>query len=70
LTCDSIRTPITIYEDIVQQNEMKKEIYLLKKEYLSQFIDEFDKLIAYDKMTSELDEEIPFTRTSISEQFI
>ena len=70
LTGDSIRTPITTYEDIVQQNEMKKEIYLLKKEYLSQFIAEFDKLIAYDKMTSELDEEIPFTRTSISEQFI
>lgn len=69
LTGESIRTAVTVYENLVAENEAKKEIYLIKKAYLSQFIDEFDKLISYDN-PEETEDEIPFTRTSISENYI
>jgi hypothetical protein len=69
MTGESVRTSVTLYEHLVKENEKKKEIYLLKKTYLSQFIDEFDKLVAYDNVESEMDD-IPFTRTSISENYI
>ena len=69
LSGSSIVTPVTLYEQLVNENEAKKEIYLLKKNYLSQFVDEFDKLVAYDGAIAR-EEEAPLTRTSISEKYI
>jgi hypothetical protein len=69
LTGESIRTAVTNYEYIVSENERKRDIYLLKKQYLSQFITEFEQLVAYDKRKDEY-EDIPLTPTSIAGNYI
>lgn len=69
LSGDAIRRPITNYEYIVSENEKKRDIYLLKKQYLSQFITEFEKLVAYDKRKDEF-EDVPLTPTSITENYL
>jgi hypothetical protein len=69
LSGDAVRTAITNYEYMVSENEKKREIYLLKKQYLSQFISEFEKLVAYDKRKDEY-EDVPLTPTSIAENYI
>lgn len=69
LSGSSIVNPVTVYEQLVNENEEKKEIYLLKKNYLNQFVDEFDKLVSYDGGIA-VEDEAPLTRTSISEKYI
>jgi hypothetical protein len=65
----SIRHPVTLYEHLIAENEKKKELYLLKKTYLGQFISEFDKLVEYDDDV-ETDDGAPLTKSSISEYYI
>ena len=69
LTGDAIRTPITNYEYMVSENEKKRDIFLLKKQYLGQFISEFQQLVAYDKRKDEF-ENVPLTKSSLSENYI
>jgi hypothetical protein len=69
LSGNALRKPVTNYEYIVSENEKKRDIYILKKQYLSQFINEFEQLVAYDKRKDEF-ENIPLTPTSISENYL
>jgi hypothetical protein len=69
LTGNAVRTAVTNYEYLVSENEKKRDIFLLKKQYLGQFISEFEKLVAYDKRKDEYDD-VPLTPTSITENYI
>jgi len=69
LTGLTIRHPVTIYEHIVKENDEKREIYLLKKSYLGQFISEFEKLIEYDDDVV-LEDEAPITKTSLAGNYL
>ena len=69
LSGNAIRNRVTNYEYIVNENEKKRDIYLLKKQYLSQFISEFEKLVAYDRRKDEV-ADVPLTKTSIAENYL
>jgi hypothetical protein len=46
---NAISTPITIFEYEQEQNEKKREIFLLKPSYLESFLDDFRKTNLYKK---------------------
>ena len=46
---DVISTPVTIFEYEQEQNEKKREIFLLKPAYLEPFLDDFRKTNLYQK---------------------
>jgi|TARA_R100000030_G_scaffold87461_1_gene71189 hypothetical protein len=46
---NEIASPITVAEYYQEENEKKREIYLLKKEYLRSFVDDFRKQNLYEK---------------------
>lgn len=66
---ESILTSVTNYEFMVSENEKKREIYIIKKQYLGQFISEFEKAVSYDKRKDEF-ADVPLTPTSISENYL
>ena len=46
---NEIASPVTVAEYYQEENEKKREIYLLKKEYLRSFVDDFRKQNLYEK---------------------
>ena len=46
---NEIASPVTVAEYYQTENEKKREIYLLKKEYLRSFVDDFRKQNLYEK---------------------
>lgn len=52
---DTISIPVTIFEYEEEQNERKREIYLLKPEYLEAFIKDFRRGNTYKKSNDYID---------------
>ena len=46
---NEIASPITVAEHFARENEKKREIYLLKKQYLRSFVDDFRRQNLYQK---------------------
>ena len=63
--------PVSVYEYHAEQNEGKRNIYLLKREYLGSFIEEFETLVQYlpNQETEEF-EQIKMSKNTVQEQFI
>ena len=63
--------PVTTYEMHSDDNEKKRNIYLLKREYLGAFVEEFEELVQYlpNQETNELKQFKKSTDT-VQEQFI
>ena len=63
--------PVTTYEMHSNDNEKKRNIYLLKREYLGAFVEEFEELVQYlpNQETNELKQFKKSTDT-VQEQFI
>jgi len=67
---DTVR-PVTVYEVHSEDNEAKRNIYLLKREYLGAFIEEFESLVQYlpNQETNEL-KQFKLSKDTVQEQFI
>ncbi len=63
--------PVSNYEYHAEINEQKRNIYLLKREYLGAFVEEFESLVQYlpNQETEEF-EQIKLSRDTVQEQFI
>ena len=67
---DTVR-PISVYDYELEKNDQKRNIYLLRKEYVSGFIEEFSNLVDYlpnDEV--DFDTQTKKTKDSVQEQFI
>ena len=63
--------PISVYDYESEKNDYKRNIYLLRKEYVSGFIEEFSNLVDYlpnDEV--DFDTQTKRTNGSVQEQFI
>ena len=63
--------PISVYDYESEKNDFKRNIYLLRKEYVSGFIEEFSNLVDYlpnDEV--DFDTQTKKTKDSVQEQFI
>ena len=63
--------PISVYDYESEKNDYKRNIYLLRKEYVSGFIEEFSNLVDYlpnDEV--DFDTQTKKTKDSVQEQFI
>ena len=67
---DTVR-PISVYDYELEKNDQKRNIYLLRKEYVTAFIEEFSTLCDY-LPNSEIDVEegIKKSKNTVQEQFI
>lgn len=65
-----IRQPVTLYEHLIKENDAKREIYLLKKSYLSQFVTEFERIVEYDDDVDNVEDGAPFTRVSLAANYL
>ena len=63
--------PVSVYDHEREKNDYKRNIYLLKKEYLGSFIEEFEELVTYlpNGETEEFDG-AKKSRDTVQEQFI
>ena len=68
---DQIVRPISVYDHESQQNDYKRNIYLLRKEYINGFVEEFANLVEY-LPNAEVDTEsqIKRSKNTVQEQFI
>ena len=66
-----LMVPITNYEYEVAENDKKRNIYLLREQYLTQFVEEFEDLCEY-LPSNEFDPETnsKITRNSVQEAFV
>ena len=64
------RHAVTYYEVYAEQNEEKRNIYLLREEYITDFINEFKKLAKYVPHGEVDVDGNKKTETSIAEEFI
>lgn len=53
--------PVTVFENESQKNEKKREIYLLRPEYLEQFISDFRKTNLYTQSSDYIDNKLKKT---------
>ena len=63
--------PISVYDFEAEKNDFKRNIYLLRKEYINGFIEEFSNLVDYlpnDEV--DFDTKTKKTKDSVQEQFI
>ena len=68
---DQIVRPISVYDHESEKNDFKRNIYLLRKEYINGFIEEFSSLVDYlpnDEVDN--DTQVKKTKDSVQEQFI
>ena len=68
---DDLVRPISVYDYESEKNDYKRNIYLLRKEYLGGFIEEFRNLVEYlpnDEV--DFDSQVKKTKNSVQEQFI
>ena len=68
---DELVRPISVYDYESEKNDYKRNIYLLRKEYVSGFIEEFSNLVDYlpnDEV--DFDTQTKKTKDSVQEQFI
>ena len=68
---EDIVRPISVYDYESEKNDFKRNIYLLRKEYVSGFIEEFSNLVDYlpnDEV--DFDTQTKRTNGSVQEQFI
>ena len=68
---DELVRPISVYDYESEKNDYKRNIYLLRKEYLGGFIEEFRNLVEYlpnDEV--DFDSQVKKTKNSVQEQFI
>tara|TARA_E500000331_G_C17244607_1_gene708586 strand:+ start:1099 stop:2016 length:918 start_codon:yes stop_codon:yes gene_type:complete len=68
---DQIVRPISVYDHESEKNDFKRNIYLLRKEYINGFIEEFSTLVDYlpnDEVDN--DTQVKKTKDSVQEQFI
>ena len=49
LSGNAVCRPVTVMEDLTNENEKKREIYLLKPGYFRQFVEDFKKQSSYKK---------------------
>jgi len=56
-----LSTPITFFDYEVEQNEKKREIYLLKPKYLNTFIEDFRKTNLYSSSTDTINSKVKKT---------
>ena len=68
---DQIVRPISVYDHESQQNDYKRNIYLLRKEYINGLVEEFANLVEY-LPNAEVDTEsqIKRSKNTVQEQFI
>ena len=67
---DTVR-PISVYDHELEKNDQKRNIYLLRKEYINGFVEEFSDLVQY-LPNEEVDTESRLKRSkdTVQEQFI
>ncbi len=68
---DELVRPISVYDYESEKNDYKRNIYLLRKEYLGGFVEEFRNLVEYlpnDEV--DFDSQVKKTKNSVQEQFI
>ena len=58
---NEICSPITVAEYFARENEKKREIYLLKAEYLQSFVDDFRKQNLYQKSGNYINQQLKKT---------
>lgn len=58
---NEICSPITVAEYYQEENDKKREIYLLKKQYLQSFVDDFRKQNLYKKDTNYISQRLKKT---------
>ena len=68
---DQTIRPISVYDYEAEKNDYKRNIYLLRKEYINGFIEEFANLVEY-LPNAEVDSEsqIKRSKNTVQEQFI
>ena len=68
---DQIVRPISVYDHESEKNDYKRNIYLLRKEYINGFVEEFANLVEY-LPNAEVDTEsqIKRSKNTVQEQFI
>ena len=63
--------PISNYDYEAENNDFKRNIYLLRKEYISQFVEEFEELVGYLPSTeTDPDSQAKRSYNTVQEQFI
>ena len=68
---DTVIRPISVYDHETEKNDYKRNIYLLRKQYINGFIEEFSNLVDYlpnDEV--DFDTQTKRTNGSVQEQFI
>ena len=58
---NEIASPITVAEYFHKENEKKREIFLLRQEYLQSFVDDFRKQNLYKKDTNYISQRLKKT---------
>jgi len=58
---NEICSPITVAEYYQEENDKKREIYLLKKQYLQSFVDDFRKQNLYKKDSNYISQRLKKT---------
>jgi len=68
---DQTVRPISVYDYEAEKNDYKRNIYLLRKEYINGFVEEFANLVEY-LPNAEVDSEsqIKRSKNTVQEQFI
>ena len=68
---DQTIRPISVYDYEAEKNDYKRNIYLLRKEYINGFVEEFANLVEY-LPNAEVDSEsqIKRSKNTVQEQFI
>ena len=63
--------PISVYDHESEKNDQKRNIYLLRKEYVTAFIEEFSTLCEYlPNSEVDIEEGIKRSKNTVQEQFI
>ena len=63
--------PVSNYDYEAENNDFKRNIYLLRKEYISQFVEEFEELVGYLPSTeTDPDSQAKRSYNTVQEQFI
>ncbi len=58
---NEICSPITVAEYFTKENEKKRNIYLLKAEYLQSFVDDFRRQNLYQKSGNYINQQLKKT---------
>ncbi len=68
---DQTIRPISVYDYEAEKNDYKRNIYLLRKEYINGFVEEFANLVEYlPNVEVDSESQIKRSKNTVQEQFI